>query len=38
VRGLWQACSGGVGIDTPDAGALTANPLKPSSGGLFNQS
>lgn len=38
VRGLWQAFSGGVGIDTPDADALTANPLKPSSGGLFSQS
>lgn len=34
VRGLWNAFMG-VGADTPDAAALTENPLKISSGGLL---
>jgi G3E family GTPase len=34
VRGLWNAFMG-VSADTPDAAALTRNPLKVSSGGLL---
>ena len=35
VTGLWRAFTGDVGTDQPDAAALTANPLKPSTGGLL---
>ena len=38
VRGLWGAFTGGADVDTPDAEALAANPLKLSSGGLFRHS
>jgi G3E family GTPase len=35
VEGLWQAFTGEVSIDRPDASALANNPLKPSPGGLL---
>ena len=36
VEGLYAAFSGQMRLDTPDAQALTANPLKPNSGGLLS--
>ncbi len=35
VEGLWRAFTGEAGIDRPDAAALSCNPLKPPTGGLF---
>ena len=35
VEGLWRAFTGEVRPDQADATALTANPLKPSAGGLL---
>jgi G3E family GTPase len=35
LRGLWQAFTAGGGVDQPDGQALTANPLKPATGGLL---
>lgn len=36
IEGLYAAFAGQVTIDAPDSAALTNNPLKPSSGGLFS--
>ena len=35
IQGMWNAFVG-IATDTPDAAALTQNPLKVSSGGLLN--
>lgn len=35
VEGLWHAFLGDIAPDRPDAAALTANPLKPATGGLL---
>ena len=38
VEGLWRAFCGMPAVDTPDAAAITSNPLNPGGGGLFNHS
>lgn len=38
LEGLWRAFSGQPAVDAPDAAAVSANPLAPRSGGLFNHS
>ncbi|MGE3245847.1 MAG: GTP-binding protein, partial [Beijerinckiaceae bacterium] len=35
VEGLWNAFNGGIALDTPDAAALSGNPLNPGRGGLL---
>jgi len=36
IEGLYAAFAGQIAIDAPDKTALTHNPLKPNSGGLFS--